>query len=305
MARYKRSYSGYSSKSGFKRKRYSTDYSRARGQFKAASRGNDSLSFVVQSNHVFTATYDPEDQSGVAAVNVWDVLNRNSNFSSLKKMYDQVKIDGIKVKLSVTNAIIQLINANAVNNYTIYTAWDKTGLSPNQVRFYHTEGEGPGARFVEIPPGEYDNEPVAAWKTRIGSAIVNNSTAKKSILNNFQRWGSNISCYPSLIYEKGQYVQTGDIKQFCTSPNGNTLISTTTDVYDNRRVIDLLADGNPVVPFESTAVRFKPVLLIGVFQNAVDPGTGNVTQYGAIQGSVIFNGEWSISCTFRNLKGTL
>ena len=213
MARYKRSYSGYSSKSGYKRKRYSADYSRAKGQFKAASRGNDSLSFVVQSNHVFTATYDPEDQSGVAAVNVWDVLNRNSNFTSLKKMYDQVKIDGIKVKLSVTNAIIQLINANAVNNYTIYTAWDKTGLSPSQVRFYTQEG----AEFAEIEQAEFDNDPVAAWKTKIGSSIVNNSTAKKSILNNFQRWGSNISCYPSLIYEKGQYVQTGDIKQFCNN----------------------------------------------------------------------------------------
>lgn len=301
MAKYtKRSGSSYGYKGSYKRAKYSSTYSRAKGQFKAAAKGNDSLSFVVQCNHVFTANYQSQDQSGVAAINVWDVLNRNTNFNSLKKMYDQVKIDGIKVKLSITNAQIALTDINNVRNYTIYTAWDKTGLSPSQVRFYTQEG----AEFAEIEQAEFDNDPVAAWKTKIGSSIVNNSTARKTILNSFQRWGSNLSCYPNLLIEKGQYVQTGDIKTFCNSPNGNTLISTTVDTYDNRRVIDLTTDGNPVIPFESTAVRFKPILLVGVFQNQVLVN-GNVTQYGNIDGAVIFNGEWSIACTFRNLKGAL
>lgn len=302
----KRSYysKSYYSNGGSKRRYYGkgSTVSRAKGQFAAAAKGNDSLSFVVNCNHVFTSRYDPNTQEGVACINVWDVLQKNSNFASLKRMYDQVKIDGIKVKLSITDAVTTINTISDIRNTTIYTAWDKTGLSLNQSKFYRLPvGQEVGPQIIEA--GDYDTENVCGWKTKIGSGIVNASQARKTILNTFQKWNSNLACYPNLLNEKSQYVQTGDIKAYTQGTNQTTSYNTVNDNYDQRKVNDLISDSNPVIPFESSSVRFKPCLLVGVFNNGLDQN-GNITQFAAVN-PIIFNGEWSIACTFRNLKGSL
>ncbi|ORX44060.1 hypothetical protein BCR36DRAFT_302417 [Piromyces finnis] len=94
----------YPSKSGYGSSLKKRTYS----QYRQSKQGNDSLSFVVNCNHVFSAFYNPSDESGTACINVWDVLQRNSNFASLKNMYDQVRIDGLRVKLSVTDAVTSI-----------------------------------------------------------------------------------------------------------------------------------------------------------------------------------------------------
>lgn len=306
VTRKRSSYSTYykSGGSGYKRSR-SGGYGvvgRAKGNFKASNKANDSLAFVVNCNHVFTARYDPSTQEGVACINVWEVLQKNSNFNSLRRMYDQVKIDGVKVKLSITDAVTTVNSISDIKNTTIYTAWDRTGISLNQTKFYRLPvGSETGPQ--EIEPSDYDGDAVVGWKTRVGSGIVNSSGAKKTILNTFQRWNSYLNCYPSLMNEKSQYIQTGDIKQYTQSTNQTTSYNMVNDQYDQRKVNDLIIDSNPVIPFESSSVRFKPCLLVGVFNNGLDQN-GNITQYARVD-PIIFNGEWSISCTFRNLKGSL
>ncbi|OUM70101.1 hypothetical protein PIROE2DRAFT_1780 [Piromyces sp. E2] len=45
-----------------------------------------------------------QQKHGTACINVWDVLEKNCNFQSLKSIYDEVHIDGVRVKLAVTDA---------------------------------------------------------------------------------------------------------------------------------------------------------------------------------------------------------
>jgi len=38
--------------------------------------------------------------TGTACINVWELLASNSNFAALISMYDQVRLDGWRVRLS-------------------------------------------------------------------------------------------------------------------------------------------------------------------------------------------------------------
>lgn len=271
--------------------RYGTSSKRrAYGQFKAANKGNDSLSFVIKSNHVFTSFYDPSGEKGTAAIPVWEILCRNGNFSSLKSMYDQVKIDGVRCNITVTDAVTTVNSIGGVKNITIFTAWDRTGLSQSQAVF--SSGKN------EIDPSEFDELTCDNWRTKIGCNIVNATQAKKSSLNNYQRWNSFMSIYPSLLNEKSQYISTGDIKNYLSNIDYSNGTYTISDQYMST-VNDLLSTTNPVIPFESPSLRFKPVLLVGVFSNSLT--NGNVTQFARTD-PVIFNAEFSISVTFKNLK---
>lgn len=274
---------------------------RAKGNFKASKRASDSLNFVVNSNYVFTVNYDNQKQTGVACINVWDVLCRNSNFDLMKRMYDQVRLDGVKYKLNITDATTTMNQINQIKNYTIYTAWDRTGLSTQQYRVYTPSG---GSEPVRIDPSDFDNveRPVQEWETVIGRGIVNNSSAKKSILNSFQRWNSYGAIYPSLAQETQQYIQTSDINVFANFDEG-TRRWDLTERYGDTCMNNILNLPNPVIPFESTSCRFKPCLLVGVFANGV---IGNeLSQFASVPGPVIFNAEFSFSLTFRNLKGAV
>jgi len=255
--------------------------SRTYGQYKSAKKGNYTLCFVVNSNHVFSAMYDPDTNTGTACVNVWEVLANNSNFAALASMYDQVRLDGVRVKLSVTDAKTSVNHVNEIKNITVYTAWDKTGLSSDQYNV------------------QYNNGSPVSYNIKIGKNIVNASDQKKSQLNSFQRWNSFLSCYPSLLAEKSQYVATADIERTVKSINSDTGIHFLTDKYQYYNV-NALESNNPCLIFESSSIKYKPCLIVGVFSNSVD-GNGNITQYGRTE-AVIFNGEFSMSLTFKNLK---
>lgn len=261
---------------------------------RAARKGNDSMNFVVNSNYVFTANYDRRNEFGTAAVNIWDVLCRNSNFSHFRAMYDQVRLDGVKVKLAVTDAQTTASSMNDIKNITVYTCFDRTGLSLNQVAFLHFNDNS----REDIAPSEYDSKTVDGYYVQIGSNIVNATGVKKTQLNAFQRWQQTLSCYPQLQNEKGQYIATSSIRLFEQGKKDNLI--TVNNEY-NVTVNSLVSDSNPVIPFECSSVKFKPILLVGVFCNKYDSESGNLTQYGDCK-PVIFNGEFSISVTFKNLK---
>ena len=255
--------------------------SRTYGQYKSAKKGNDTLSFVVNSNQVFSAMYDPDTNTGTACVNVWEVLANNSNFAALASMYDQVRLDGVRVKLSVTDAKTTVNQINEIKNITIYTAWDKTGLSNDQYNI------------------QYVDDKAISYNIKIGRNIVNASDQRKSQLNSFQRWNSFLSNYPSLLAEKSQYIATADIERTVKSVNSDSGLHYFTDNYRYAGV-NTVESNNPCLVFESSSIKYKPCLIVGVFSNSVDLN-GNITQYGKTQ-PVIFNGEFSMSLTFKNLK---
>ena len=285
-------YSTY--KQPYKKRSYKSLRAKTYNEFKQARKANETFSFVVNSNYVFSAFYDRNTEGGSACVNIWDVLARNSHFTSLQGMFDQVRLDGVKVKLNVTNAVVNINNYNAVANYTIVTAWDKTGLSKSQYDVFDAEPK-------KIQENEYDDKPAMYYRTRIGSGIVNASTQKKSILNSYQKWTQYQSIYPMYGTEKTQFISTGDIQIFETGVDrqGYHEISA---FYAGNEFQNILSCINPCTPFESGSVRFKPCLLVSVFQNSLVGNT--LTQYGDVPDPVVFNAEISCSLTFKNLKGS-
>lgn len=281
---------------GGAKRRWSSTARRTYGQYKAAKRTNDQLSFVINSSYTFTARYEPGDEVGTAAINVWEVLANNSQFYNLKNMYDQVKIDGVRVNLSCTNASVNLNNFNSFSNTTVFTCWDRTGLSLDETTLFTKDRNN----YTEIPPAQIRTTRLGAYRTKIGSKIVNKTGSEKSMINMFQKWKVFKSIYPSTINEKGQYIQTGDLKKFVevSHPETSYIDLTESSVND---YYSLTGEVNPCIIFESSNCRFKPTLLVGVFRNEILEG-GNVTQYGRVD-TVVFTGEFSISVTFRNLKG--
>lgn len=273
--------------------------SRTAGQFKAAKKTNDSLQFVINTSYAFTCKYDPATEYGTAAINVWEVLANNNQFYNLKNMYDQVRIDGINANLNVNSAIIS-VGADQgpnVSNLNVYTAWDRTGISQDEVELY-TPSTGSSYKKLEF----IGKDPVSAIRLKIGSKIVNKTGAEKTALNVYQRWRKYVYLYPQLTQEKAQYIQTGDINKYIEKKdNINEGTIWLTPRFAGSTYGDQSNSSCPCVLFESATCRFKPTLLVGVFATTTD--SEKVSEYGAVKFPVTFTAEFKINCTFRNLKG--
>ncbi|KAL6624128.1 hypothetical protein U3516DRAFT_743766 [Neocallimastix sp. 'constans'] len=111
--------------------------------------------------------YNSEHEYGTAAINVWEVLTRNNQFH-------------LQRKLNVSNVIITLINQNGEKNYSIYSAWDGTGLSMDEDDL-----------LTEMVQNQLLN-----------SRIVNKTGAEKTPLNLYQRWNKYISDVFTFIESK-------------------------------------------------------------------------------------------------------
>eukprot|EP00833_Pecoramyces_ruminatium_P009138 jgi/Orpsp1_1/1183170/evm.model.c7180000084177.1 len=57
--------------------------SSVKGQFKAAAQQRDSMSFVLKVNKTFIAGYDKDKFTGVAVLNIYNLLCENGNFQNL------------------------------------------------------------------------------------------------------------------------------------------------------------------------------------------------------------------------------
>ena len=86
---------------------------KARGNYRAALQQRDASNVVI--NAVTTITCN-SGANGTAFINMYDVLRRSQFFSNYAPMYDQFKINRVRVKL---NAITVPYN----NCPTVFTAW--------------------------------------------------------------------------------------------------------------------------------------------------------------------------------------
>lgn len=273
--------------------------SRAYGNYKAAKQQKDTMEFTINSSYPIAAAYDPAGGYGVAAVNVWEVLINNKNFCNFILAFDQVRIDQVRVKLNISNGPPFTGNnlMDSTNNLSVYTAWDRTGLSVQQVEFY----KGAGNSNVLIPAGDYDVSAVSGFKNIIGKGIVDTSSATRSIYNPYRVWSRNMKLDLSGGQEKCDFINTAQLYRFCNRSTKTNEINMVTDRYNVCTVNELMSDGNPVIPFESPSCKFKPTLLLGVFKNVYDPTTGAITEFGQCS-PVVFQTEWSVVCTFKAMK---
>ena len=279
---------------------------------KEANNVNSTLDFAFKINYAFVANYNATNQTGVAAINIYDVLFGSENFKNMMKNWDQVKVNGVTCRLNITDYTVAA--SQAVN---VVTGWDKTGLSVVPLATKTIEDNGgyagdvwffetttPAAVNVDnaILASDWDDpqHPAKAFVNRIGKRITEGYGAKKGLLNNYQRFSRYESCWPSTMDEKCCYIPTANFVKYNNVASTSDNLCTISDTFNDQCVNDQLAVANPCIPFENSNIKWKPTLLVGVFKTAVNGGT--IEQYGGC-GTVVFNGEFTIPVTFKGQKG--
>lgn len=322
MARWYRSGRYYGRRRYYRRNYGSRSTRRSYGNMRAAKQQADNSTFtlnVPSKISVFCQKQNINSQEhvyGVFPLNIYDLLRKSEFYQSYASMYDEFKIDNIKVKLLPTSWTLTN-SANRTNtSLTVYTAWDRTGLNDNQL--------------VLITDGSYADEPISETDTRkkysvigkggdndglyciVGEDITTYSSAESRQISvgtntTITRW-----LRPKTIVEKAQWLSTGLLKQWYDSyeDGGFKGIPTFTDgdigdpsVIQNLTQAAAFASivknspaiaNNPCFIKEDPGITFKPTLLVGLY-----PGDD---ESAAIPNVIDFNVETEIVCTFRGLR---
>lgn len=243
--------------------------------------------------------------NGILAVNIFNVLKKSDFFNCYAPMYDQFKIDGIKVKLTPVKWPPELDNPAKFQNcnaFTIVTAWDRSGLSANQFRQIKKDVMSADqvldyAWYVTFT----DEAPLTSYSSAISRSVNRNSSC------NIVRY-----LYPSTAQEKGQYLSTNSLENVATLIDNPDPTTFTSICYvpgsDQNNTKE-----NPCFWLESPSIPFKPTLLVGVlaaedptysFVAATNSNRPSVDGYHNLINEVKFNLEFDIMVTFRGLRKT-
>lgn len=99
---------------------------RSRGNIRAAFQQNDSSTMTMRISSVIEMSFQPNSQANGNIENAYHVLANSPMFQAISQLYDQVKVDAVRVKLaqSYANGTYQ----NIQNPATIVTYWDRNGV---------------------------------------------------------------------------------------------------------------------------------------------------------------------------------
>ena len=115
---------------------------RAIGNYRAAIKQQDktdvNLNIMTKIQAHQGTTLQGNFPNGVCPVNIWDLLRRSDFYKSYANMYDQIKINSIRIKLTPLWFRTGTVQNNVLNSlyssYTVVTAWDRTGLGTEQTK---------------------------------------------------------------------------------------------------------------------------------------------------------------------------
>lgn len=261
---------------------------------------------------------------GVTALNIYDLLRKSEFYKSYANMYDQVKIEKATLRLTPYQFPVFAGQLGQVNNYyngyTVVTAWDRTGLSEEQIKLVNLIKAN---RNLEIgaennSDGIYVNIPAADAATYSSAYTRNvnpnsNTTITRTI-------------YPSSLQEKSQYINTADLDAWyehydaqtnryygIKNPLGIEAPSVQIEVGEGalqedvdvatfpiQAQISRAVGKNPAYLLETPEVAFKPTLLVGILNDTINIGDGA----DALQlvPRMSFNVEADIAVSFRGLR---
>lgn len=310
---------------------------RAVGNMRAAKQQADqaTITFNIPSN-VEAANYpsvNPFDPSktvnyGVYPLNVYEQLRKSEFYQSYAGMYDEFKIDRIKIKLLPTEFTYVATAGNGneggrYRNVTVYTAWDRTGLSKDQLILLATHLTETSTEIGVVTTNQNNvTDDGDGLFCIVGNDITTYSSAESRVINP----GTNTSIVrwlnPKTMDEKGQWISTGSLKQWYkgyregkfygipTAYKNNFLLTNYGDVEVGAeiippdpgidddvpvarsalKIISSANKDNPCYLLEDTGLKFKPTLLIGIYPESSSTNTCK------------FNVETEVVCTFRGLR---
>lgn len=211
---------GYYRNNGYGRRSYywrrNNTRSKSWGNMKAAKQQADQSTFTVnipstlgaflKSDAIGSTTFE----HGVYAMNIYDQLRKSDFFNSYASMYDEFKIDRVKVKLLPTEFTYTAQSGGGkYSNVTVYTAWDRTGLNKDQVLLYTKNVLGNTEKI-----GNKDGGNIDGLYVTIGKDITTYSSAESRVVNP----GTNTSIVrwlnPKTMQEKSQWIGTSQLQKW-------------------------------------------------------------------------------------------
>lgn len=314
MASYYKRYYRNKYKRYYRNKYGSSTRKKSWGNMKAAKEQSDQATFTInipttcstfsQWNNGKTRCY------GVYPMNIFDYLRRSEFYQSYANMYDEFKLDRVKVKLLPTSFVLDT-SEGAYKTTTVYTAWDRTGIAPQQLHLV-TDSYVAGDDKI----GKQDD--ADGIRCIVGEDITTYSSAESRTISSASNTTITRWLNPKTMAEKSQWINTSQLQKWydnfdeahcrfygipVADPN-NTIIAhmenwdtpTSTNTSSTSVLLNAspMARGNPCYLEEDNQVKFKPTLLVGVYPPQEDPT--------ATPKMVRFNVEIECVCTFRGLR---
>ena len=231
-------------------------------------------------------------------------------------MYDQVKIDRIQCKITPVKWSFNTQDNHTQQAITIVTAWDRSGLSDEQVKIIKNNVAADGENEGIIGTNAVNNKD--GLYLVINDDISTYSSAMTKQLNPGSSFTNTRCMYPSSLQEKSQFINTSNLdewyKEFDTDKcryigikEPNRVYSYANN-YDGVNEGDYIAymknspaiSGNPCFLLEDPAIAFKPTLLIGCLTSYTN--VDQIQYDDDLAGPVYLNIEADIGVTFRGLR---
>lgn len=267
-------------------------------------------------------------ENGVFALNIWELLRKSEFYQSYANMYDQVKLDKVTVKLTpyqfpIVNYGMNAGVTNYYNSYTVVTAWDRTGLSREQIRWVISRGNFEDNSKTVI--GTVDDTDGLYIEVSGAKAATYSSALQRNINPHSSTASITRSIYPTNMAEKSFWVNTGDLREWnqgydsvhgrfygVTDPAGvaaqnfrvpdNQNINLPTYPVVNMANISYAQASNPCYLLETSEVPFKPTLLVGLLNDPINVNVAGMNRPEELKPSMKFNVECDCVVTFRGLR---
>ena len=150
---------------------------RANGEARAARQQRDTATVTINRIHTERIVILQNDSNSYVAINHWDSLRQSQYYPNYAPMYDQMKIDKIRVKITGNQAgTAQTSNVSPA----VVCAFDRNGLSAGQV-------------LSSTAISTYSSAQLKQWSSGNAFAMYQN-------------------IYPSSIMEKGMYIPTESLQ---------------------------------------------------------------------------------------------
>ena len=192
---------------------------RSVGNMRAAKRQNDLSNTTLSGSSLsYIITVPADGDFGYQSFNIWNALNYSPMFRTLKECYDQIRINNVKVKFS----LLQALTMTGSNCPVFATVWDRNGFHPDQ---YHADTTD----YMDGSNLDWEWETFASY-----------SSFEKRSMSSGSAFNATVSISPSNMAEKSMYVSTKDI----TDPSGSG--------NDSSEICSPLS--NPALPFKPQIV---------------------------------------------------
>lgn len=192
-----------------------TGRSRAISNMKSAYQQKDNASVVLNVQRNIACKKNGLDspwnagERDVAVLNIYDCLAHSEFFTNYAPMYDQFKIDRVRVKLTCLGYPAFAGNTSSevaagsfrTTSYTIVTAWDRNGLDENQVVFGSVTGSGTSESPYTFKISNKIADNIATYSSAVTKSLSAGSAFSQT---------RYINC--SSMQEKEQFVSTDPLK---------------------------------------------------------------------------------------------